>query len=695
LLYGAGRNHPEDTIEDTYEDPLIGQVLGEQYRIEYEIGHGGFGTVYRARQLAVDRDVAVKVLELPLGLRREHHAMLVARFRREAQATSALKHPNTVTLIDFGEDKTGVLFLVLELLEGLDLKSLNIGEAPLESTRVAHIATQICGSLSDAHARGIIHRDLKPANIFVSNFQGAQDFAKVLDFGIARMLDPGEAGELTEITMEGMRIGTPRYMPPEQLRGEPVGAPTDMYALGCIIHEMLTGTPVFAGPGTVQNAIAHSKDPAPQVTLPSLTRDQRDHWNGVLARLLAKRVSNRLQSAEETVKLLKPLLLADPGPMPEQDTMSMADLDIMEVDPIAPPPVPAAAALQQTPRVDATDLAPMPAEGTSRAGSSSWVTAALVVVALLLVGILVTQNSPSPTPPQEPEEAPRVDLKGALEESRLAVTDILERLNEPPTPQACKTSDVGLTKTLARSAALLESGDASGAITELESHSKGSETSAERWALLARARLAHSKRIADSVPGKSSDAKSCETALKDAARAVELCPMMAAPHMTQGRIHAHRAALTEIPEAVAAYDRALALLKRHPTHRAAVLFNQSQLLMRSQPKLALRKLDDLISVLPEYEGARWLRGQALLSLASRSKGDERAETLKRSISDLEMAIKVSPDEAGILFLLATAHEAASDTEKARSLFCDLAERGTERFHIGAKKKCVTLSLKTP
>lgn len=670
-------------------------MLGGQYRIEYEIGHGGFGTVYRAKQLAVDRDVAVKVLELPLGLRREHHAMLVARFRREAQATSALKHPNTVTLIDFGEDETGVLFLVLELLEGLDLKSLNIAQAPLESTRVAHIATQICGSLSDAHARGIVHRDLKPANIFISDFQGARDFAKVLDFGIARMLDPGEAGELTEITMEGMRIGTPRYMPPEQLRGEPVGPATDMYALGCILHEMLTGTPVFPGPGTVQNAIAHSKDAPPQVDVPSLSPDQQAHWNGVLARLLAKRVNNRLQTAEEAVKLLKPLLLAEPGPVPEQDTMSMADLDIMEVAPAVPPPVPAAAALQQSPRVDATDLAPTPDEDTSRAGSSSWITAALVVVALLLVGILVTQNSSNTAPPQAPREASSADLKGALEENRQLVAGILERLHEPPTPAACKTADVGLTKTLARSAALLESGDGSGAIIELEAHMAGSETSPERWALLARARLAHSKDVARAVPGKSSDAKSCEAALKDAARASELCPAMAAPHMTQGRIHAHRAALTEIPEAIAAYDRALALLEGNPTHRAAVLFNQSQLLMRSQPKLALKKLDELVSVLPNYEDARWLRGQALLSLANRAQGDARAETLQRAISDLEMAIKVSPDEAGILFLLGTAHEAASQKEKARSLFCDLAERGKDRFHIGAKKKCVTLSLKSP
>jgi tetratricopeptide (TPR) repeat protein len=165
--------------------------------------------------------------------------------------------------------------------------------------------------------------------------------------------------------------------------------------------------------------------------------------------------------------------------------------------------------------------------------------------------------------------------------------------------------------------------------------------------------------------------------------------------MTQGRIHAHRAALTEIPEAIAAYDRALALLEPHPTHQAAVLFNQSQLLMRSRPKSALRKLDELISVLPEYEGARWLRGQALLSVASRAKGEERSATLKRAIADLKMAIKVTPDEAGILFLLATAYEAASETQRARTIFCDLAERGKERFHIGAKKKCATLSLKTP
>ena len=685
----------EDAIDDTYEDPLIGQVLGGQYQIEYEIGHGGFGTVYRAKQLAVDRDVAVKVLELPLGLRREHHAMLVARFRREAQATSALKHPNTVTLIDFGEDETGVLYLVLELLEGLDLKSLNMGQAPLASTRAAHIATQICGSLSDAHARGIVHRDLKPANVFISDFQGAEDFAKVLDFGIARMLDPGEAGEMTEITMEGMRIGTPRYMPPEQLRGEAVGPATDLYALGCIIHEMLTGAPVFGGPGTVQNAISHAHDAPPRVNVPSLTPDQQDHWNGVLARLLAKRVGNRLQTAEETVRLLQPLLMAEPGPVPEQDTLSMADLSIVEAPLTVPPPVPPPSAPQLPPGAEQTDLGPILESGKAGPGSSTWITAALVVVALLLGGILVTERSADPVAPQAPQKSLRAGASDTLTQNRLELAGLLERLREPPTPESCQTSDVGLTATLMRSATLLESGDASGAITTLEAHTAGSDTSAERWSLLARARLVHSKDIAGSVPGRSSDAKSCEAALRDAARASELCPTMAAPHMTRGRIHSHRAALTEIPEAIAAYDQALALLEAQPDHRAAVLFNQSQLLMRSQPQLALEKLNALIAVLPDYDGARWLRGQALLSLANRAKGEERSETLVRATSDLQMAFKASPDEPAILFLLGTAHEASNQHEKARAIFCDLGPRGTERFHIGAQRKCATLSLKSP
>ncbi len=401
-------------IEDTYEDPLIGQVLGEQYEIEYEIGHGGFGTVYRARQLAVDRDVAVKVLELPVGLRREHHAMLVARFRREAKATSALKHPNTVTLIDFGQDQTGVLFLVLELLEGLDLKSLILGESPFESQRVAHIASQICGSLSDAHARGFVHRDLKPANVFVSNFQGAQYFVKVLDFGITRMLDPGDDDEVTEITMEGMRIGTPRYMAPEQLRGEHVGPSTDLYALGCIIFEMLTGRKIYEGPGTVQNAIAHISAPPPKVELASLTRDETEHWNALLARLLSRRSETRLQTADEAAALLKPLLQGDPGPLPDIATLSLMAEDIIEASPSlpsSPPPTPKPSSTSSSGGVDTTDIAPAPGD-SGREWTSPGILIALVAIALLLAAILFSGGDPA-APQGEPAISSVADPQGA------------------------------------------------------------------------------------------------------------------------------------------------------------------------------------------------------------------------------------------------------------------------------------------
>jgi serine/threonine protein kinase len=225
-------------------DPLVGHTLDEKYRLEEQLGIGGMGTVYRARHLLIDRPVAVKVL----NQRFVEDEAARARFRREARAAGRLQHANAVTVTDFGESHDGYVYLVMELLEGRTLRDVLAKEAPLDVARSVSIMLQISGAVAAAHEAGIIHRDLKPANIFIVQRTDVPAVVKVLDFGIAKLaaesLDEDEPMTLTQF---GVMIGTPRYMSPEQCDGLDLTPAADVYSLGCILYEMLTGSVPFSG----------------------------------------------------------------------------------------------------------------------------------------------------------------------------------------------------------------------------------------------------------------------------------------------------------------------------------------------------------------------------------------------------------------------------------------------------------------
>ncbi|MCB9789060.1 MAG: serine/threonine protein kinase [Deltaproteobacteria bacterium] len=291
------------------EDPFVGRVFKDAYRVESKLGEGGFGAVYTAVQLAVERPVAIKVLRPDrLAHDEEVRAMLTRRFQREAVATSRLMHPNTVRLIDFGESSDGVLFLVLELLHGDDLAAIIARDAPMPPARVARIGQQVCRSLSEAHGLGIIHRDLKPSNVFVQDFDGASDFVKVMDFGIARVVS-ADASQ-SQLTRTGTVQGTPRYMAPEQAMAQPTGPPSDLYALGCILYEMLTGAPVFDAETLLAISLAHVQTPPPHLELPGMPEPLVEAWDAVLQLLLQKQPHDRPQTGAEVVALLRDLELA-------------------------------------------------------------------------------------------------------------------------------------------------------------------------------------------------------------------------------------------------------------------------------------------------------------------------------------------------------------------------------------------------
>jgi len=224
-------------------DRLLGTVLDGRYRIDAPLGAGAMGTVYRGVQISVGREVAIKLVN-PQWVRNQE---VVRRFVREAVLTSQLVHPNAVSVLDFGQTRDGVYYLVMELLSGRTLEELLRVERRLSPDRVLRIGSQICSALTSAHHLSILHRDLKPANIIMVNSLATTDHVKVVDFGIAKCLALDPSGRNTDITRVGALLGTPAYMPPEVLMGAPSDQRSDLYSLGCILYELATGrTPYLA-----------------------------------------------------------------------------------------------------------------------------------------------------------------------------------------------------------------------------------------------------------------------------------------------------------------------------------------------------------------------------------------------------------------------------------------------------------------
>src|SRR5712691_812552 len=238
-------------------DPMLGQTLDEKYRLDAQLGIGGMGTVYRARHLLIDRPVAVKVLN-PRFVEDEAAR---TRFQREARAAGRLQHTNAVTVTDFGQTQDGYVYIVMELLEGRTLRDILAKEAPLDAARSVSLMLQVSDAVAAAHQAGIIHRDLKPANIFIVQRAEVPSLVKVLDFGIAKLAAESlEEDEVKALTQVGAMIGTPRYMSPEQCNGAELTPAADVYSLGVILYEMLTGTVPFSGSSPLAIAMKHTSE---------------------------------------------------------------------------------------------------------------------------------------------------------------------------------------------------------------------------------------------------------------------------------------------------------------------------------------------------------------------------------------------------------------------------------------------------
>jgi len=211
-----------------------GTVLGGRYELEQPIGGGSFGTVFRARHLELKRDVAVKILSTSAGTDPE----ALERFIREGQSACRVQHPNAVTVFDFAVSTGGVAYLVMELLEGQSLEKELEERGPLSPRRAAQIVVPVCEALAAAHAVGVLHRDIKPSNVFLHHTRQGE-VAKILDFGIAKLAAEAAIGQ--SLTIDGSLLGTPAYMAPERFRRGPYGASSDIYSVGAMLYEMLTG----------------------------------------------------------------------------------------------------------------------------------------------------------------------------------------------------------------------------------------------------------------------------------------------------------------------------------------------------------------------------------------------------------------------------------------------------------------------
>jgi len=272
---------------------MLGTLFANKYKITKKLGEGGMGTVYQATQTPIDRLVAIKVLLGKLA----QDEVAVKRFELEARAVSKMQHPNTVTIFDYGTTDDDRLYIVMEFLRGKTLSdALRATGVGLDERRVIHIVRQVCSSLGDAHAAGIIHRDLKPDNIFLTETGGSKDWVKVLDFGVAKMADSEGASTLTQT---GMIFGTPKYMSPEQAEGKPIDFRADIYAIGVVMYEMLTGRPPFLADTPVALLLKHiqEKPKAFRVLRPDLTLSPEIEM--VTMKALAKDPDHRYARVEE------------------------------------------------------------------------------------------------------------------------------------------------------------------------------------------------------------------------------------------------------------------------------------------------------------------------------------------------------------------------------------------------------------
>ncbi len=376
-------------------DPMIGRLLADKFKIVSLLARGGMGKVYKGEQAPLGRACAIKVLTPPdNGSTTEDEFR--KRFFLEASIGAKLTHPNTVTIFDYGVTEDGVYFIAMEYLEGKTLARLIKEEGPFPEERTAHIARQICRSLREAHALGVIHRDLKPANVYLVSHADEADVVKVLDFGLVKNVESD--GE--DLTQTGLFMGSPKYMAPEQIRGEHVDGRTDVYALGVIMYEMIVGKVPYDRPKQVDTLLAHVNDPLPPLREKKPDLELSDLLETIILRCLAKNPAERFSGMGEVLESLK-------GTAGGQYTMTRtAELDSLRASSsLTPSPSTYRPAVSGEIPAAQTSIAPA---ATTPPPSRKWFPIAVAAVSIVAIGVVfMTRKSAGQPAPAPAAEAPK------------------------------------------------------------------------------------------------------------------------------------------------------------------------------------------------------------------------------------------------------------------------------------------------
>ncbi len=285
---------------------LVGQLISGRYRVLDTLGTGGMGKVYLAEHIAIQKRVALKVLHREYSSKQD----IVERFRQEAISASRIKHPNVLEIFDYGELPDGSSFIAMELLEGRDLGQALEKDGPLPPAAAVEVVLQICWALEAAHARGVVHRDLKPDNVFLQEHEGAEPSVKIVDFGIAslrtneELAQQEQAGSRRRLTKTGMIFGTPEYMAPEQAQGRPADERSDVYAVGVILFETLTGAVPFTGETFLEVLNRHVLFPIPRLADVNAAVQVSPELEEVVRRAMAKDPAARFPSMRELAEVL-------------------------------------------------------------------------------------------------------------------------------------------------------------------------------------------------------------------------------------------------------------------------------------------------------------------------------------------------------------------------------------------------------
>jgi len=450
------------TIEpaDHDEPPaLTGQTLASRYLVEHFLGEGAMGAVYKARHVKVGRPFAVKVL----------HKRLIAdpkvlqRFEREAELAGRLRHPNVIGVVDVGETPDGYRYMVMDFASGSDLATL-MSEAPMPRERIIHLVRQLLEGLYHAHEQGLIHRDFKPENVIVERDDHDTEVPRIVDFGIAILREGGESSDASgRLTTNGLVLGTPHYMAPEQAIADPIDHRIDLFALGIVIYEMLCGKLPFDGTGVEVARANLLLDPPPIVErVPMLEVDPL--LEAFARRLMAKKRDRRPPTAKAARELLD-LIVDDPraaalelgvslSPPERTPATTQPSEPLAEADAVVPAPNRFALTTDVAPPLD---FDPKPRRRNWSIGALG---AAVVVIAVVLVVIATrgsgtsddvsprrasvtsSQTAPEPTPPvaKLPDDPPRAPAQPAIVSAPSSPRD--DRATPDASPERAKPAPV-------------------------------------------------------------------------------------------------------------------------------------------------------------------------------------------------------------------------------------------------------------